>query len=98
MRITIEFDFIQKDLLGEQQETDVENGTTLLHLLKSVDRSIEDACSSVGENPRPFKLLNEKGELNGCIVVINGETPSGLLNYGLRDGDTISLLYGYCGG
>lgn len=98
MKITIEFDFTQKDLMGKQKMLDVQDGTILLDFLKSVDILIENACSKKERNAGSLKVLSSSTSLNSCIVSVNGEPPSGLLEHILKDGDTVSLLYGYCGG
>lgn len=98
MEITIEFDLSQKKLIGNEKILDVPDGTTLLDFLESVDELIDKACSSKGLNPDRFRTLNSSSNLNGCIATVNGQAPSGLLEHCLKDGDIVSLLYGYCGG
>ena len=98
MQITIEFDFSQKDLMGEKQEIYVNEGTTLRECLISVDTMIEDTCKINGVVADQLRILNKNGSLNSCIVAVNGQTPPEMLDYKLNDGDCIALIYGYCGG
>lgn len=98
LRVTIEFDFIQKDLMGEIRTIDVKEGTTLLDLFEHVDMLIRKECDQRTLNPEKFMVLNGSGSFNGCIAAVNGEPPADLLAHVLKDSDTVSLLYGYCGG
>lgn len=98
MEITIEFDYTQQELMGEKKVLSAEEGIMLIDFIRSVDALIEDACGSSGIDPAQKRILNEGSELNGCIASVNGAVPPGLLKYRLKDGDVVSLLYGYCGG
>lgn len=98
MKVTIEFDYTQKDLMGEMKVLDVQDSITLLAFLRSVDNLIEEVCISKAINADKFKTLNSNGDLNSCIATVNDEAPPDLLGHSLEEGDTVSLLYGYCGG
>ncbi|MCL7475087.1 MAG: hypothetical protein SCH39_08230 [Methanosarcinales archaeon] len=98
MKVTIEFDYTQKDLMGDIQVLDIPEHTTLLVFLECVDTLIEEACTLKGVGSGKFKILNRNGNLNSCIATVNDEAPPDLLEHCLQEGDTISLLYGYCGG
>ena len=80
MEITIEFDFTQKDLVGNEKVLEVPDGTILLDFLKSVDDLIDKACSSKGLNPDRFRTLNSSSNLNGCIATVNARRLRTCLN------------------
>jgi len=98
MQIIIEFDFSQKDLMGEKQEIYVNEGTTLRECMIYVDTLIENTCKKKDVSADQLRILNKNGSLNSCIVAVNGQTPSEMLDYKLQNNDSISLIYGYCGG
>jgi methionine aminopeptidase len=84
--------------MGEKQEIYVNKGTTLRECLNSVDNMIEETSKIKGVAANQLGILNISGSLNSCIVAVNGQTPSEILDYKLQNGDCISLIYGYCGG
>lgn len=98
MKVTIEFDYTQKDLMDEMKILDVPEHTTLLAFLRFVDTLIEEACASKGLDAGKIRTLSSNGNLNSCIATVNDEAPPDLLEHRLQEGDTVSLLYGYCGG
>ncbi|MCL7413446.1 MAG: hypothetical protein M8353_07505 [ANME-2 cluster archaeon] len=98
MKVTIEFDYTQKDLMDEMKILDVPESTTLLAFLRIVDTLIEEACASKGLDAGKFRTLSGNSNLNSCIATVNDEAPPDLLEHCLQEGDTVSLLYGYCGG
>ncbi len=97
IKITVNYDFTQKELIGEREVFEVENGTGFRELLQIIDVKI----MRLGENKgmeTTYKTTLANGQLNGRVVFINGSAPENLLEQELHDGDKIEFVYGFCGG
>ncbi len=97
IKVTVNYDFTQKELIGEREVFEVENGTRLRELLQIIDIKI----MKIGENKgieTTYKTTLANGQLNGCVVFINGSAPENLLEQELHYGDKIEFIYGFCGG
>ncbi len=71
--------------------------TRLRELLQIIDVNI----MRLGENKgieTTYKTTLANGQLNGCVVFINGSAPENMLEQELHDGDKIEFIYGFCGG
>jgi len=76
----------------------VKEGTTLRECLNFVDNMIENTCKIKRVSADQLRILYKSESLNSCIVAVNGQTQSEMLDYKLQNGDYIALIYGYCGG
>ncbi len=97
IKVIVNYDFTQKELIGEREVFEVENGTRLRELLQIIDVKI----MNLGENKgieTTYKTTLANSQLNGCVVFINGSAPENLLEQELHDGDKIEFVYGFCGG
>ncbi len=97
MKIKVNYDFTQQELVGRTDIFEITDGTKLGELLRIVDAKIMDA----GKNKdidTTYKTTLAGGQLNGCVVSINGSATQNMLEQELHDGDTIEFVYGFCGG
>ncbi len=97
MKIKVNYDFTQQDLVGETDIFEVSDGTKLGELLRIVDIRIMDAGKSKGIETT-YKTALIGSQLNGCVVFINGSAPGNMLEQSLHDGDVVEFVYGFCGG
>ncbi len=97
MKIIVHFDFTQQELVGETDVFEIAEGTKLAELLRIIDTKIINAGRNKGVNIT-YKTTLIGGQLNGCVVFINGSAPENMLNHELHDGDDIEFVYGFCGG
>ncbi|MDW7727048.1 MAG: MoaD/ThiS family protein [Candidatus Methanoperedens sp.] len=97
IKVTVNYDYTQKELLGEKDVFEIPAGTTLSGLLRKIDIMIIDAGKSRGIDTTRKTTLAE-GNLNACVVFVNGSAPTGMLEQELYEGDTIEFVYGFCGG
>ncbi len=97
IKVTVNYDYTQQDLLGEKDVLEIPCCTTLGGLLNRIDKLITEAGNSKGIDTTHKKTLAE-GKLNSCVVFVNGSAPSGMLEHELHDGDVIEFVYGFCGG
>lgn len=97
MKIKVNYDFIQKELVGTADVFEIADGAILGELLRIIDARIIEAGKKKGiETTYKTTLANDS--LNACVVFINGQAPKNLLEHLLHDGDTIEFVYGFCGG
>lgn len=97
MKIKVNYDFTQQELVGETDIFEIAEGTKLGELLRIIDTRIVEAGKNRGiETTYKTTLVNER--LNGCVVFINGSAPENMLDHELHDRDTIEFVYGFCGG
>lgn len=96
MKVRVNYDFIHKNLVGEGDEFEVAEGTKLGELLKIIDIKIINAGKNRGIDTT-YKTTLSEGNLNGCVVFINGSATN-MLEHELHDGDSIEFVYGFCGG
>ncbi len=97
MKIKVNYDFTQQELVGRTDIFEITDGTKLGELLRIVDAKIMDA----GKNKdidTTYKTTLVGGQLNGCVVFINGSAPQNMLEQEMHDGDNIEFVYGFCGG
>ncbi len=97
MKITVHYDFTQRELVGEKEVFEIEEGTRLGALLLNIDSRIMDAGKKKSIDTK-YKTTLVGGALNGCVVFINGAAPEKMLEQELKDGDSIEFVYGFCGG
>ena len=97
MRITINYDFTQKAVMGNKEVFVVPDRTMLGEFLIIVDKQIAEMCEDRSVPDDELKILNGT-ELNGCMLMVNRKAPEKLMADTLNDGDVIDLVYGFCGG
>ena len=97
MKIKVNYDFTQQELVGKTDVFEIADGAKLGELLRIIDAKIMEAGKNKGiESIYKTTLVND--ELNGCVVFINGSAPKNMLEQLLHDGDTVEFVYGFCGG
>ena len=97
MKIKVNYDFTQQELVGETDVFEIVEGTEIRELLRIIDTGILEAGKNKNiETTYKTTLVNDR--LNGCVVFINGSAPENMLEQLLHDGDTIEFVYGFCGG
>jgi len=97
VKIRVNYDFIQHELVGKADVFEVVEGTGLGELLRLIDVKIMEA----GKNKdidTTYKTTLAGDQLNGCVVFINGSAPEKMLEHKLHDEDNIEFVYGFCGG
>ena len=97
MRITINYDFTQKTVMGKKEVFVLPDGATLGEFLGIVDKQITGMCKEHSVPDDDLKILNGT-ELNGCMLMLNRKAPENIMADTLNDGDVIDLVYGFCGG
>ncbi len=97
MKIKVNYDFTQQELVGETDVFEIANGAKLGELLQIVDAKIMDAGKNKGIETT-YKTTLAVDQLNGCVVFINGSAHENMLYQELHDGDTVDFVYGFCGG
>ncbi len=97
MKITVNYDFAQQELVGKTDIFEIADGAELGELLRIVDAKIMDAGKNKGIETA-YKSTLAGDQLNGCVVFINGTAPEHMLEQELHDGDNIEFVYGFCGG
>ena len=97
MKIRVHYDFTQQELVGEMDIIELPEGAGLGELLSTIDSKIIDAGKNKGIDTA-YKTTLAGGQLNGCVVFINGSAPEKMLGQELHDGDNIEFVYGFCGG
>lgn len=97
MKIKVNYDFTQQELVGETDVVEIADRAKLGELLRIIDARLQEAGRNKGiETTYKTTLANDK--LNGCVVFINGSAPENMLDHELHDRDTIDYVYGFCGG
>ena len=97
MKIKVNYDFTQQELVGETDVFEIADGAKLVELLQIIDTRIVEAGKNRGiETTYKTSMINDG--LNGCVVFINGSAPENMLEQELHDGDKIEFVYGFCGG
>lgn len=97
MKIKVHYDFTQQELAGEMDIVELPEGARLRELLQLIDAKIVKAGKDKNIDTT-YKTTLVSGQLNGCVVFINGTAPEKLLEQELHDGDNIEFVYGFCGG
>jgi hypothetical protein len=97
MKITVNYDFTQQEILGKTDEFEVADGTILGEFLRMIDAKILEAGKNKGIDTT-YKTTLAGDQLNGCVVFIKGSAPEKMLEQKLHDGDNIEFVYGFCGG
>ena len=97
MEVEIEYDYVQKSLMGNSDTIELEEGTTLGTFFSMLDEKIVAAASEQGIQPDGITFLKNDGTC-GCMLQVNGKNPAGLLDYVLKDGDQVEVVFGFCGG
>lgn len=97
MKIKVNYDFTQRELMGGTDVFEIANGSKLGELLRIIDARIIEAGKKKGIDTA-YKTTLADDRLNGCVVFINGSAPENMLEQLLHDGDNIEFVYGFCGG
>ncbi|VVB90149.1 Uncharacterised protein [uncultured archaeon] len=97
MKIEVNYDFTQQELVGRSDIFEIADGTKLGELLRIVDARITESGKNKGIETA-YKTTLVCDRLNGCVVFINGSAPENMLEQSLHDGDIIEFVYGFCGG
>jgi sulfur carrier protein ThiS len=97
MKIQVNYDFIQQDLVGKSDVFEIVEGRGLGELLRMIDAKIMEAGKNKGIDTT-YKTTLADDQLNGCVIFINGSAPEKMLEHELHDGDNIEFVYGFCGG
>lgn len=97
LKVTLNHDFTQKELVGEKSVFEVEEGTQLGELLRIFDKKIIETGKIKGIDTT-YKTALVNNNLNGCVIFVNGSAPEKMFQYELRNGDNIDFVYGFCGG
>ena len=97
MEVEIEYDYVQKPLMGNSCTIELEEGTTLGTLFDMLDERIVVAASEQGIEPDGITFLKNDGTC-ACMLQVNGKNAPGLLDYVLQDGDRVEVVFGFCGG
>lgn len=97
MKIKVNYDFTQQELVGETDLFEIADGAKLGELLRIVDAKIMDAGKNKGIETT-YKTTLAADQLNGCVVFINGAMPENMLEHKMHDGDYVEFVYGFCGG
>ncbi len=97
MKIKVNYDFTQQELVGERDIFEIADGAKLGELLRIIDTKIVEAGKNKGIDTA-YKTTLANDRLNGCVVFINGSAPENMLEQLLHDGDTVEFVYGFCGG
>jgi aspartokinase-like uncharacterized kinase len=97
MKIKVNYDFTQHEMVGETDVIEISDGAKLGDLLRIIDARIMEAGKNKGiDTAYKTTLVNDR--LNGCVVFINGSAPEKMLEQLLHDEDTVDFVYGFCGG
>lgn len=97
MKINVNYDFTQQELVGKTDVFEVAQGTKLGELLRMIDEKIMEAGKNRGIDTT-YKISLAGNQLNGCVVFINGSAPEKMFEQELHDEDNIEFVYGFCGG
>ncbi len=97
MKIEVHYDYTQEELVGKRDIFDVKEGTRLGELLQLIDINIINTGNNRGIDTT-YKITLVSGQLNGCVVFVNGSAPENMLEQELHNGDKIEFVYGFCGG
>lgn len=97
MKIKVNYDFTQQELVFDTEIFEVADGTKLGDLLRLIDARITEAGKNKGIETT-YKTTLAGDQLNACMVFINTCAPENMLEQLLHDGDTIEFVYGFCGG
>jgi hypothetical protein len=97
MKIIVNYDFTQQELVGKTDVFEVADGAMLGELLRMIDAKIMEAGKNKGIDTT-YKTTLAGDQLNGCVVFINCSAPEKVLEHELHDGDNVEFVYGFCGG
>ncbi|MFZ3383721.1 MAG: MoaD/ThiS family protein [Candidatus Methanoperedens sp.] len=97
MKITVNYDFVQQELVGATDFFEVADGAKLGDVLRLIDIRIMEAGKNKDIETN-YKTILAGDQLNACMVFINGSAPKNMLEHELHDGDTVEFVYGFCGG
>lgn len=97
MKIHVNYDFTQQELVAKTDVYEVAHGTTLGDLLRMIDAKIMGVGKIRGIDTT-YKITLAGNQLNGCVVFINGSAPDKMLEQELHDEDSVEFVYGFCGG
>jgi len=97
MKLKVNYDFTQQELVGRTDVFEIADGSKLGDLLRIIDARIIEA-GKMKNMETTYKTTLANDRLNGCVVFINGSAPENLLEQLLHDGDAVEFVYGFCGG
>ena len=95
MKIKVNYDFTQFELVGATDIFEVADKVKLGDILRLIDARILEAGRNKGIETT-YNTTMAGDQLNACMVFINGSAPG--LDHELHDSDTIDFVYGFCGG
>jgi hypothetical protein len=97
MKIKVNYDFTQQELVGGTDIFEIAYGSNLGDLLQIIDARIIEAGKKK-DIDTTYKTTLANDRLNGCVVFINGSAPENMLEQLLHGGDAVEFVYGFCGG
>ncbi|VVB54555.1 Uncharacterised protein [uncultured archaeon] len=97
MKLKVNYDFIQQELVGDSDVFEVADAAKLGDLLRLIDIRITEAGKKKGIETT-YKTILAGDQLNACMVFINTCAPENIMDHELHDGDTVEFVYGFCGG
>ncbi|MCZ7384342.1 MAG: hypothetical protein O8C67_02615 [Candidatus Methanoperedens sp.] len=97
MKIKVNYDFTQQELVGGTDVFEIADGSKLGDMLWIIDARIIEAGKKKGIDTT-YKTTLSNDRLNGCVAFITGVAPENMLEHELHDGDVIEFVYGFCGG
>lgn len=95
MKVKINYDYSQQALMGKQSEVEVAENTTLGELLAQIDARLAEIGKERDIDTSDLCMVG--GNELRCIVAVNKSPPESL-EYRLKSGDEIDVLFGFCGG
>ncbi|CAG0982128.1 MAG: hypothetical protein MPEBLZ_03422 [Candidatus Methanoperedens nitroreducens] len=97
MKIKVNYDFTQQELVGDSDVFEVADAAKLGDLLRLIDARIMEAGKNKGIETT-YKTTLAGDQLNACMVFINTCAPENIMEHELHDGDNVEFVYGFCGG
>lgn len=97
MKIKVNYDFTQRELVGDSDVFEVADAAKLGDLLRLIDARIMEAGKNKGIETT-YKTILAGDQLNACMVFINTCAPENIMEHELHDGDNVEFVYGFCGG
>lgn len=91
------YDFTQKELVGNSDVFEVPDAVKLGDLLRLIDIRITEAGKKKGIETA-YRTTLAGDQLNACMVFINTCAPENIMDHELHDGDIVEFVYGFCGG
>ncbi len=93
MKIKVNYDFTQQELVGGTDFFEINDGSKLGDLLRIIDDKIIEAGKKK-DIDTAYKTTLANDRLNGCVVFINGSAPENMLEQLLMTGMLLNLFMG----